>query len=199
MSLRSESAIAPSPPLTSRQGRAARLAGVCYVLAWIAGLLVFSVSTDVRSSGAELLRAYRGHEFTAATQYVLTEGAAAIALAVVVYALACATDPAREPRLERAVLASGLGAVFVSLVQCVLGLYLVERLVPEGRADAAITVNDLINRLDGAKMLMLAGLAIAGFLLVQRSRLGSPRWLAVVARRAGRDTGDFQYRLPPSP
>ena len=181
MSLRGESAIAFSPRRSSRQGRSARIAGICYVFAWITGLLVFSASTHVRSSGAELLRVYRGHEFTASTQYVLTEGAAAIALAVVVCALARATDPAREPRLERAVLASGLGAVVVSLVQCVLGLYLAERLIPEGRAHAAITMNDLINRLDGAKMLMLAGLALAGISLVRRGRMGSSRWLAAVA------------------
>ena len=135
----------------------------------------------MRSSGAELLSVYRGHEFTAATQYVLTEGAAAIALAVVVYTLARTTYAARERRLERAVLASGLGAVLVSLVQCALGLYLAGRLIPERRAHTAITVNDVINRFDGVKMLMLAGLAIAGFSLVQRGRTGLPRWLAAVA------------------
>jgi uncharacterized YccA/Bax inhibitor family protein len=51
----------------------------------------------------------------------------------------------------------------------------------ERRAHEAITVNDVINRLDGVKMLMLAGLAIAGFSLVQRGRTGLPRWLAAVA------------------
>ena len=182
MSLRSEPAVALSPPHPSgRQRRSARLAGVCYVFAWVAGLLIFSASTHVRSSGAELMSINRGHEFTAATQYVLTEGAAAIALAVVVYAFARTTHAARERRLERAVLASGLGAVLVSIVLCALGLYLAGRLIPERRAHAAITVNDVINRLDGGKMLMLAGLAIAGFSLVQRRRTGLPRWLAAVA------------------
>ena len=78
-------------------------------------------------------------------------------------------------------MASGLGAVLVSLVQCALGVYLAGRLIPERRAHAAITVNDVINRLDGGKMLILAGLAIAGFSLVQRGRTGLPRWLAAAA------------------
>jgi hypothetical protein len=181
MSLRSESAIAVSPRRGGSQGRPGRLAGVCYVFAWVTGLLIFSASTHMRSSGAELRSVYRGHEFTAGTQYVLTEGAAAIALAVVVYALARSAHAAREQRLERAVLASGLGAVLVSLVQCGLGLDLAERLIPERRAHAAITVNDVINRLDGVKMFMLAGLAIASFSLVQRGRIGLPRWIATVA------------------
>ena len=63
MSPRSEPAVALSPSHPSgRQRRPARLAGVCYVFVWVAGLLIFSASTHVRSSSAELMSIYRGHD-----------------------------------------------------------------------------------------------------------------------------------------
>lgn len=151
------------------------LAGIGFALSWLIGLSVFAASTTVRSSGAELLEVYTGHRTVAMVQFVFTEGAPAVALALVVLAL----GGVAAGRLRRAVLATGLAAVVVSLVQCVLGLYLTGSLVPDRNADSAVTVFETINRLDGAKMLLLAGLAVAGFVLIRH--VGLPRWLASVA------------------
>ena len=49
--------------VSSARHQPAAIAGVIFVASWVAGLLIFAPSTDVRSSGAALLVAYRGHEF----------------------------------------------------------------------------------------------------------------------------------------
>lgn len=156
--------------------RAAALAGVGYTVSWVVGLSIFSASTDVRSSAGELLTAYTGHRAVAILQFVFTEGLPAVALAVVVYALARSARVAGERRGAGVVLATGLGAAVVSLVQCLLGLDLTGRLVPD-RPDTAVSVFEAISRLDGVKMFLLAALAVTGFALIRRGRLGLPRWL----------------------
>ena len=113
-------------------------------------------------------------------QFVLTEGLAAGALAVVVHALARATPSGGDRRLVLAVKLCGMSAVFVSLVECALGLQLTTRLVPAiaGRVAAAF---DAINRLDGLKMLLLGGLALAAGSLIRTGRVRMPGWLAMLA------------------
>src|SRR5215207_5786563 len=91
----------------------------------------------------------------AAPRYLLVEGLAAIALALVVLA--------------------GIGAVTVSLVECALGLVLAAA-VPDGETGRAGTLFHLINRMDGAKMLALAAMALAAAGLARRSGV-LPRWL----------------------
>ncbi|MGZ4558705.1 MAG: hypothetical protein ACXVXF_08555, partial [Mycobacteriaceae bacterium] len=99
-----------------------------------------------------------------------------VVLALVVLAL----GGVAAGRLRRTVLVTGLAAAVVSLVQCVLGLYLTGSLVLDRNADSAVTVFETINRLDGARILLLAtGLAVAGFVLIRH--VGLPRWLASVA------------------
>ena len=61
-------------------------------------------------------------------------------------------------------------------MQCVLGVFLTSSVVPAGHAGTAAAVNDAISRLDGAKMLVLAAMAVAGSVMAQRTRL-LPRWL----------------------
>jgi hypothetical protein len=78
------------------------------------------------------------------------------------------------------VLATGLGAALVSTVECAIGLYLMARVVPEDHARSAERLVDAINRLDGIKMFLLAGLAIASMAVIRRSRM-APNWLARVA------------------
>lgn len=140
-------------------------------LSWIVGLSVFSSSTRVTSSGADVLRAIDGHAGIVALQYVLTEGIPAIALALVVLAVG------RSAR-STTVLAAGLGAAAVSLVQCGLGLYLTTL---RGDAGTAGSLSAAINRLDGVKMLLLAGMALAAFVGMRRGRLALPSWLGYVA------------------
>jgi hypothetical protein len=64
---------------------------------------------------------------------------------------------------------AGLIAVAVSLVERVLGLLLAGSVAPDGEAERAGRLFDLINRLDGVKMFALAALALAW-----TSRSGAP-------------------------
>jgi hypothetical protein len=144
-------------------------AAVGYSAAWIAGLMIFSASTDVRSTGAQIVAGYHGHTGLGTAQFVLTEGVASLCLAVVAWAVG-----------DRVVRATGLTAAGLAFVQCGLGIYLTVSLVPAGRADAAETVLAAINRVDGVKMFVLAAMALGGFAFGRRTgRL--PAWLGPVA------------------
>jgi hypothetical protein len=157
------------------------VAGVAYSVSWVLGLAIFTSSTDVRPSRHDLLATYSGHRVVSMVQFVLTEGIAAIALAVVVVALAGAARRAGEQRVGRIVLATGLSAAAVSVVQAALGLYFADQLVPGHHAGSASRVYEAINRLDGVKMFLLAGLALAGFALIRRVPSLLPHWLTYVA------------------
>jgi hypothetical protein len=58
-----------------------------YATAWVAGLAVWPSNLDVTSSDTKVMSAYTGHRGVAMAQYLLVEGVAAIALAVVAIAL----------------------------------------------------------------------------------------------------------------
>jgi hypothetical protein len=176
-------ATAPSTPMRSRARgslTATATAGIAFVAAWMTGLLVWPSNLNVSASGAKVVSAYSGHQAVAVAQYVLVEGAAAIALGVVVIALARAAARRGAGGLGRVVALAGLGAVAVSLIQCVLGLLLAGGVVPDGDAARAGTLFHLINRMDGVKMLALAAMALAGVGLARGSHL-LPRWLGHVA------------------
>jgi hypothetical protein len=154
------------------------LAGIGYTISWIVGLAIFSSSTDVRSSGADLVSTYAGHRGVVVAQYVFTEGLPAVFLAVVVVALARAAAAAGWARLGRGVLASGLAACAVSLVQCALGVWFAWTLIPDRRLGTAVDVFEAINRLDGVKMFLLAALAAVAFVLGARVQVVLPLSLA---------------------
>lgn len=115
------------------------------------------------------------------TQYLLVEGLAAIALAVVVIALGRAARRRGADRLGRAVVLAGVGAVIVSLAECALGLVLASAAVPDGESGRAGTLFHLINCLDGAKMLALAAMALAAVALARLRGGPLPRWLGYLA------------------
>jgi hypothetical protein len=73
------------------------------------------------------------------------------------------------------VLLAGLGAVIVSLTECVLGLLLSTGAVPGGHSEQAAILLHTINRLDGVKMLALATTGFAAVGLARRGGL-MPRW-----------------------
>jgi hypothetical protein len=154
-------------------------AGVTYVAAWAIGLALWPTNLAMDASDATVVTAYAGHRSVAVTQYLLVEGLAAIALAVVVIALGrAARDRAAGP-LGQVALFTGLGAAIVSLIQCALGVLLAGAAVPDSDAGRAGALFDLINRMDGAKMLALAVMALAAIGLVRRGLL--PRWLGYIA------------------
>jgi hypothetical protein len=151
-------------------------AGVAFTASWVVGLSVFASSTDVHPTGANVVTGYAGHEGLATTQFLLTEGTASLALAVVAVVLGRAGLRAAASRLAWLTMGAGLAAAAIGLVQCVLGVYLSSSVGPAGHAGTAAAMNDAINRLDGAKMFILAVMAIAGAGLAQRTGL-LPRWL----------------------
>lgn len=63
------------------------VAGLVYVAAWVAGLVIGPASLDVTAPDTAVLRAYAESQGAAIAQLVLTQGVAAVALAVVVLAL----------------------------------------------------------------------------------------------------------------
>lgn len=156
--------------------RAPAVAGLAYTASWLAGLAVAPSSTSVRSAGAQVVAGYAGHEGAAAAQFLLTEGTASLALAVVAIALGRAGLRAGAGRLARLARGTGTAAAAVALVQCALGLYLTLSVVPAGHASAAAAVTEAVNRLDGVKMFLLAGMAVAGTVMARRTGL-LPRWL----------------------
>jgi hypothetical protein len=173
---------APTSPLGQR-GRsritAPALAGIAYATAWVLGLAVWPSNLDVAASNVKVLATYRAHRDAAMTQYVLVEAVAAIALAVVVIALGRAARRRRADRLGAVTVVAGLTAAAFSLVECALGLLLAGSVAPDRDTDRAGRLFDLINRIDGLKMLALAVLAVAGVGLVRRAVL--PRWLGYTA------------------
>jgi hypothetical protein len=173
---------APSRP-TGRRGRmlltVPAVAGVAYLVAWVTGLAVWPTNLDVAASGARVLAAYTGHQAAAVTQYLLVEGVAAVALAVVAIALGQAARRRGAGPLGRATAAAGTGAAVVSLVQCALGVALAGWVVPDGDAGRAGSLFEAINRLDGVKMFALAAMAATGAALVRRAGV-LPHWLGWV-------------------
>jgi hypothetical protein len=151
------------------------VAGIVYAAAWVTGLAAWPSNLAVSASNAKIVDSYGSHEAAAVTQYLLVEGLAGIALAFVVLALGQAARRRGADGLGRAALIAGLIAATLSVIQAVLGVVLAGSAVPDGEADRAGSLFDLINRLDGVKMFALAALAIAGVGLVRRGVL--PRWL----------------------
>ena len=92
-------ATAPSTPV-GRRGRslltAPAVAGIAYTTAWVIGLAVWPSNLDVAASNVKVVATYSAHQGAAMTQYLLIEGLAAIALAVVVFALGRGRSPARS-------------------------------------------------------------------------------------------------------
>ncbi len=164
--------------------RASRLlplgSGIGYSLSWLVGLFVFSSSTEVRSSGTQVLSSFTGHQGAVALQYVLTEGLPAVFLAVVTWSLARAISE-RATTSRRVVLAGGLAAATVSLVQLALGLWLTVGLVSGRDTATAGAIFASINRLDGVKMLLIAVIALATTRAIRRRDVRLPNWLAYVA------------------
>jgi hypothetical protein len=115
--------------------RRSALAGIGHTLSWVIGLAIFSSSTDVRSSGADLVSTYAGHRGVVMAQYLFTEGLPAVFLAIVVVALARAAAGAGWETLGRLVWQAGSRHAPMSLVQCALGLWFAGRLIPDRRSD----------------------------------------------------------------
>ena len=193
-----QSTTTPRPPARLRRRALPSVpgvAGIAFVAAWTAGLAVWPTNLALDASDATVFTAYTRHQGAAVTQYLFVEGVAAAALAVVVVAFGQAAGRRGASGLGRLSVLAGVGAAIVSLIECVLGLLLDRAADPDGDANRAGDLFDLINRLDGVKMLALATNG------TRRRWSGAPRssasGLAGPHRRTARLGHDrFQRRLP---
>ena len=156
-------------------------AGILFSVSWVVGLSIWSASADVTRSGAEVIRMYAGHEAVALAQFFFTEGLPAITLGLVMVCLAKYVLAAGEAFWGKVILSFGLAAAAISLMQFSLGAYLCMSAVPGNRADAAKSAFDVLNRIDGLKMLFMAVFAYAGFRVIRNGKAHLPAWLAWVA------------------
>jgi hypothetical protein len=153
-------------------------AGICYVAAWAAGLAAWPVNLALNASNAQVAASYRAHPAGAASQFLLAEGLAGLLLGVV---LAAALLANRERSLARCWPATAMaaGAVAISLLQAVTGIFLIAAAAHHDAARAG-GLSDLVNRLDGVKMLALA--TVAAYLSARSTwNRRPPAWLRVVA------------------
>src|SRR3984957_2277399 len=150
-------------------------AGLAYVLAWAVGLGAWPVNLALNATAGQAAASYRAHPAGAIVQYLLVEGLAGVLLGVV---LACVLRALRDRAGGRATGPAALTvvAVITSLSQCVIGLFAVAA-ATSGNAAACGSLTDLVNRLDGVKMLALAA-AVAWLAL---SGPALPRWLRALA------------------
>ncbi len=165
-----------------RRGLAAFLpaaAGIAYVAAWIAGLSAWPSNLPLNATAVQSAAGYAAHPAAATVQYLLVEGLAGLLLAVVLGFVL-------RPRLRgdgpgRARLAAALGAVAaaISVAQCVIGLVVVSAATGHDVARAGELAN-LVNQLDGGKMLALAGTSVA-LATMAAPGLALPRWLRAVS------------------
>lgn len=152
------------------------IAGFAYLASWVAGLSVAPSSTDVSAAPAQVVAGLAGHQGATAAQFLLTEGAASIALAVVAAAAARAGARAGAGRSARVAFGTAVAAAAIALLQCVLGLRLAIAVGSAGQVGTAAALNDAISRLDGVKMFLLAAMAAAATVMARQTGL-LPRWL----------------------
>src|SRR5271169_1868852 len=91
--------------------------GIGYSLSWIAGLAVPAPSPRFGAPGAEVVAALAGHGPAVATQFALTEGLPAAAIAVISVALARTARRHGAAVPARFALFSGLTAAIISALQ----------------------------------------------------------------------------------
>jgi hypothetical protein len=155
-------------------------AGIGYVAVWAAGLASWPVNLALNATNGQVAAAYRAHPAGATSQYLLSEGLAGLLVGVVLAtAVISNCDRGRAPLWPAATAA---GAVTVSLLQTVIGMFVIAAATHHDIARAG-GLSDLVNRLDGVKMLALA--AVAAYLSARSTwDRRPPNWLRATAALA---------------
>jgi hypothetical protein len=150
-------------------------AGVAYLAAWIAGLSAWPANLAVNAAAGTVAAAYRAHAGQAAAQYLLAEGIAGVLLGVVAGCLLLSRRRGylRVRAWPAALLAAAAAAA--SVAQYVIGLLVIGAATHHDVARAG-ALYGLVNRMDGVKMLALAGTA-AWLAAVTSPAPLLPRWL----------------------
>jgi hypothetical protein len=153
-------------------------AGAGYLLAWVGALAAWPVNLSLNASGAQVAATYRLHPAEAIAQYVLAEGLAGVLLGTVLIGALVSRRWGRISPPTAGALGLCSVAVATSLAQCVIGFLITAAAVDHDAARCA-ALSALVNRLDGVKMLALAGAAIGLAMVTKRRALS--RWLQVIA------------------
>jgi hypothetical protein len=152
-------------------------AGIGYTGTWIISLSVGAPNPSVAAPASKVVAAFAGHSGPTLAMFSLAEGVAAIALVAVMTLVTRAGRRCGHVRAEVAALAFAIAVAALSWVELALGTWLISGLVPDRRTATAGTVYHAIMRIDGAKMFLLAAMALA-ISHVARTRRTLPRWLA---------------------
>jgi hypothetical protein len=152
------------------------LAGAVYVGAWLVGLAVHFPGPAVDAPPGEIGRHFRAHATAALVQSLLVHGVAALALAVVAWAVSRRASRWGQPATGSVLKATAWAAAAVSLGQ--LGLAVIQTGAAGSVSDrVANRLFDSANQLDGLRMLLLAVMVACGVALARAGLL--PRWLAI--------------------
>ena len=135
--------------------------GIGYTLSWIAGLAVPAPSPKFSASGAQIVSAIAGHGPALAIQFALTEGLPAAGIAVVAIVLARVTG-------SQLAMVAGVTAAGISVLQFCLGMWLAATSSPV----TAHVLYQMVNRMDGVKMLALAALGAISAAYRQYAQIG---------------------------
>jgi hypothetical protein len=159
----------PAATTAAPNSRLSALAAVsaAYSLSWIAALSVGPGNVSATAGGHQVVAAYTGQAVGGTAQYLFSEGLPAVGLAVVGLALAGAARRAGLLRTARTTAVAAVAAAAISAVQCLLGVFLMLSSVPRGATGEAHLLFELVNRMDGVKMLVLAALALSGAALAR--------------------------------
>ena len=150
------------------------LAGISYAITWVVGLAAWPSNLAIDASKKEVVSLYAAHRSEATAQYLLVEGLAGLFLGIVLFY--CSRHLGRSDRTwnSRAAIAGGV-VVAISLLQCLLGLCLISS-ASKGYLGESGDLYQLINRLDGAKQLVLSGFVVM-FGVLLRTTSNYPLWL----------------------
>ena len=160
--------------------RPAAVAGICYTVAWVVSFAPGAPMPSVAASGGQIVAAYSGHDWPTIVNLVLSEGIAAVALAAVVLLVGSAARRAGARRAGLAVAVFGVTAAAVSLAELVMAAWLQYGPVASRHDATAGTLWSTVQRIDGAKLFVLAAMAVALAVLSLTSTV-LPRWLALLA------------------
>lgn len=160
--------------------RPAAVAGICYTVAWVVSFAPGAPMPSVAASGGQIVAAYSGHNWPTIVNLVLSEGIAAVALAAVVLLVGSAARRAGARRAGLAVAVFGVTAAVVSLAELVMAVWLQYGPVASRHDATSGTLWSAVQRIDGAKLFVLAAMAVALAVLSLTSTV-LPRWLALLA------------------
>jgi hypothetical protein len=147
--------VAPEAGTRHRMRVVPAAAGVGFTVSWIAGIAIPAPSPRMTAPGTTIVAALAGHGGEVVANFVLTEGFPALGLVVVSAFLARAMRVRGALGLASTARVAGLVAAAISVTQCVLGVVLAGTTAP----GTARELYELVNRLDGGKMFVLAVLA----------------------------------------